>query len=105
MAGGGPVAPGATHVTPSAARGLAAHGQRQIPHCACGSVRHDMNPMVLRSSDGRRRASGAGSNPCHPEPFGSAAPELVEGQGRLRAGSCGAWAAPDSSLRLRLRSE
>ncbi|NWF80440.1 MAG: aminopeptidase [Chloroflexi bacterium] len=38
----------------------------------------------------RRRASGTGSNPCHPE---------------RSAGSCGAWAAPDSSLRLRLRSE
>jgi len=48
--GGGPVAPGATHVTPSAARGLEEHGYRQIPHSACGSVRNDMNHMVLRSA-------------------------------------------------------
>jgi len=146
---GGPVAPGATHGTPSpsaprlpslsrgrvhAARGLAAQGQRQIPHtksswqfrivvaviahrdamcgnlqskicnrkwyhCACGSVRNDMNPMVLRRSvwpGGGPVAPGA----THGTPSPSAArlPSLSRGRVHSARNLPSSW-LEDPSLR------
>jgi len=90
---GGPVAPGATHVTPSpsaarlpslsrgragSARGLAAHGQRQIPHSACGSVRHDMNHVI--PSGARNLAAHRAGPPRHddqPRHDGPAPPHVI----------------------------